>query len=72
MSAARPQPGHWAPVRIQVGDGSPVHHVGNVCVVDGESSVVAVAQFLRELADQLDPHAPDDASELDDEGDEAP
>ena len=58
MNAARPQPAAWVPVRVQVGDGQPVHHLGDV-YLDGESNTEAVAEFFRDLADRLDPRALD-------------
>lgn len=59
IARRRQQPeagGTWAPVRVQVGDGTEVYDIGEV-YLDGQHNVAAVAEFFRGLADQLDPPA---------------
>lgn len=47
----------WAPVRVQVADTTP-RVLGHVWLPGGPANPPALAAFLRELADRLDPPTP--------------
>lgn len=47
----------WAPVRMQVADTTP-RVLGHVYLPGGADNTVAVAEFLRALADVMDPPIP--------------